>query len=215
MEQEKRKIVYLVIGKGMENTKSCLLERDSYIIGVDKGAFLLAKEGLSFDEAVGDFDSTNEEELKLVKCFAKKITKLNPIKDDSDTAHAYEEYKNKADRIVIVGGIQGKRIEHFFANMTLLIKDKRVSFVDEDSRIYSVSSRKPPYNFKNKNCFYSFFPLQKSVLSLKGFKYPLEGKTLEKGDPLGLSNELASEEGILALEKGRLLVVETKKEANS
>lgn len=215
MEQEKRKIAYLVIGKGMDDLKRHLLERDSYIIGIDKGAFLLAKEGLSFDEAVGDFDSTNEEELKLVKCFARKVTQLNSIKDDSDTAHAYEEYKTKANEIVIVGGVQGKRIEHFIANMTLLIKDKRVSFEDEDSRIYSISSRKAPYIFKNKNCFYSFFPLQKSVLSLKGFKYPLERRVLEKNDPLGLSNELASEEGILTLEKGRLLVIETKKEANS
>lgn len=215
MEQEKRKIAYLVIGKEMNHLKEYPFEKDSYIIGIDKGAYLLAKEGLFFDEAVGDFDSTNENEYKLVETHAKKITKLNPMKDDSDTAHAYEEYKDKVESIVLLGAIQGKRIEHFIANLFLLLKDEKVSFWDENSIIYSLSARKTPYLFERKDAYYSFFPIEESLLTLKGFQYPLERKTLEKEDALGLSNELLEEKGSLLLEKGRLLVIETKKEANS
>lgn len=215
MGQEKRKIAYLVIGKEMNHLREYPFGEDSYIIGIDKGAYLLAKEGLLFDEAVGDFDSTSENECKLVEAYAKKITKLTPMKDDSDTAYAYQEYKDKADRIVLVGAIQGKRIEHFIANMFLLLKDEKISFADENSVIYSLSARKAPYLFERKNAYYSFFPIEESLLTLKGFQYPLERKVLEKEDALGLSNELLEERGSLLLEKGRLLVIETKKEANS
>ncbi len=215
MEQEKRKIAYLVIGKGMNRLRQYLTEKDSYIIGIDKGAYLLASEGLFFDEAVGDFDSVDEKEYQDIEKYAGKITKLNPMKDESDTAHAYERYKDKGDRIILLGAIQGKRIEHFIANMFLLLKDEKVCFVDENSNIYSLSARKTPYLFKRKDAYYSFFPIEEAILTLEGFQYPLKEKVLAKGDALGLSNELAAKEGSLLLEKGKLLVIETKKEANS
>ncbi len=200
---------YLVIGNGIEDLSSFLFEEDSVIVGIDRGAYLLASKGIRMDEAVGDFDSVNEEELELIKKFAKTITKLNPIKDDSDTAHAYNEYKDKMNEIVIVGGIKGKRIEHFLANLSMVIENTKASIIDDDSKIYSLPARQNEYVFREDG-YYSFFPLARSTITISGFKYCLDHRTLNKFDPLGLSNELNGSVGTLLISKGKILVIETK-----
>ena len=55
-------------------------------IGVDRGGLKLIEAGHTLDHALGDFDSVTLEELKTIK--AKKIIKLNPIKDETDTLYA-------------------------------------------------------------------------------------------------------------------------------
>ena len=209
--EEKRNIdkAYLVIGNGIENLSAFPFKKSSVIIGIDRGAYLLARNGIRMEEAVGDFDSVSEIEFKLIEKFAKTITKLNPIKDDSDTAHAYSEYKDKANEIVIVGGIKGKRIEHFLANLSMAVEDTKVSIIDDDSKIYSLSASQDEYVFK-KAGYYSFFPLIRSTITLSGFKYSLNDETLEKFDPLGLSNELNEDVGTLLVSEGKMLVIETK-----
>ena len=58
-----------------------------------------------------DFDSIDEDQFDLIKD-RTSIKKLNPIKDDTDTFDAVKML-NDYSKITILGGIQGKRIEHF------------------------------------------------------------------------------------------------------
>lgn len=214
MSAKKKAIAYLVVGKGMKHLSDFPFERDSYIVGIDRGAYLLAANGLKLDEAVGDFDSVRDEEFETIKKSAKTITKLCPTKDDSDTYHAYTKYKDKVDKIIIVGGIEGKRIEHFLANLLILENDEMVSLIDDVSKMYVLTAKDEEYSFNRHGVYYSFFPIDDCLLSLRGFKYPLERKELKRFDALGLSNELLLKEGEMRLEKGKVLVVETKKTMN-
>ncbi len=214
MNTEKKAIAYLVIGKGMKDLLAFPFKTDSYIIGIDRGAYLLAANGLRMDEAVGDFDSVDREEFETIEKHTDKITKLSNIKDDSDTYHAYMKYKDKAERIVIVGGIEGKRIEHFLANLLMLENDTRISLVDDVSKIYALTAKDEEYSFHRHDAYYSFFPIDDCLLSLRGFKYPLERKELKRFNALGLSNELLLSKGFLRLEKGKILVIETNKATN-
>lgn len=214
MSAKKKAIAYLVIGKGVKDLLAFPFKTDSYIIGIDRGAYLLAANGLRMDEAVGDFDSVDEEEFETIKKHAEKITKLSNIKDDSDTYHAYAKYKDKAERIIIVGGVEGKRIEHFLANLLMLENDTRINLVDDVTKMYVLKAKDAEYSFKRHDVYYSFFPIDDCLLSLRGFKYPLERKELKRFNALGLSNELFLAEGFLHLEKGKILVVETNKAMN-
>ena len=72
---------YLIIGNNCDLTKYDL--KDKFVVGIDKGAYLATINNIELDLAVGDFDSVTLEELKTIN--AKKIIKLNPIKDETDT----------------------------------------------------------------------------------------------------------------------------------
>ena len=103
------------------------------IIGIDRGAYNLASNNIKMDIAYGDFDSVNEAEFELIKKYSKKIVKLNPIKDLSDTYQVIKDYKNYD--ITILGGIYGKRIEHFYSNLLSLINYDNIKIMDENSLI--------------------------------------------------------------------------------
>ena len=63
--------------------------------------------------------------------------------------------------------------------------------------------------------YLSLFPVRKEVrgLTIEGFCYPLEGRTLQQGDGgLCVSNQLSpqADEGRIRWESGDLLVMETR-----
>lgn len=194
----------LVIGNNYKINKDDF--KNSYVIGVDKGALFLHRNNIKMDLALGDFDSITEAEFELIKKDTK-IIKLNKIKDDSDTEHALNLVKNY-DEIVILGGIQGKRIEHFYAILLYLELNKNIIIKDNNSLIYYKEN-----DFKivkNEYKFISFFSLDdNTIITLNGFKYNLNKYNLKRLDPLCLSNEKILDEVEVKLE-GKLLIIESK-----
>lgn len=174
------------------------------VIGADRGAYFAISNNITPDISIGDFDSVNEEEFELIKNNSKKIIKLNPIKDESDTHEAINLVKDY-EKIIIFGGIKGKRIEHLFANIIDLINYKNLSMIDEDSLIETVNDNNYVINRDYK--FISLYSLEdESIISLNGFKYNLSNYHLKYNDPLCLSNEIINNPKI-DLIKGRLLII--------
>ncbi len=177
--------------------------KNKYVIAVDKGAIDALRAGIKIDLALGDFDSINSEEKEeLKKQF--RLLELPSEKDETDTLVALK-YCKDATKITIIGGIQGKRIEHFLANLSLLVNNPLIEIIDNNSHIYSQNSS---FNVKKNNYkFYSFMALEEATITLKGFKYPLTDYHLVKNDIIGISNELVADLGQVILKKGRLLVI--------
>jgi len=202
---------YLIIGNNVD-LKNWPYEKDATLIGVDRGAFRAVKAGLTLDLAYGDFDSVLDSEMALINKGSKKVKKLNPIKDITDTFGAYLE-AGKADKIVILGGIQGFRVEHFLALLNIVKKDPRVEIMDASSSIKHLVAKKEPYSVSSKDGFYfSFFSIGEATLSLQNFFYPLENYVLKEGDSLCVSNRLAmlTSIGQISLSKGDLLMISSR-----
>lgn len=180
----------------------------SFVIGADKGAFYCLNNGIEMDLAVGDFDSLSLEQLAQVEKAAKGVVKLNPIKDDTDTAHALSLLKDY-EEITILGGIKGKRVEHLLANIDLLVNDSRLILKDDDSYLRCFAPGEYQID-KGEYEFFSFFAMEDALVSLSGFAYPLKSYRLHRHDPLGVSNRLNSDTGTLKLEEGKLLLVASK-----
>lgn len=178
--------------------------KNKYVIGVDNGAYIAYKEGIHLDLAVGDFDSISIDEYELI-CKYTKTIKLNPIKDETDTLYALK-LCDDYDIITILGGIQGKRIEHFIANILLMKKDKRIRIIDNNSMMFIIDS---DYQIKkNKYKYLSLFSVKDTYgLSLKGFKYNLNKYNLLIDDPLCISNEIIENNAYISFEKGLLLII--------
>lgn len=198
--------VYFIIGNNCDLTRYDFTNK--IVVGVDKGAYLAYLANIKLDCAIGDFDSISANELKELSTYTKVI-KLNPVKDDTDTHYALKMYSNY-DKLIILGGITGKRIDHFVANLKLFYDFTNLIITDNDTEI-KLCDKKSTF-LKDEYNFYSFFALEDVVgLSLKGFKYELDNYFLSCTSPLGVSNEIVKEEAILSYSKGKLLLIKTKK----
>lgn len=183
--------------------------KDSYVIGVDKGAKFCLDNSIPMDIAIGDFDSVDKDVYKKITQTTKTI-KLNPIKDETDTKESLELAKNY-DEILILGAIGGKRIEHLFSNIIELVKsNKKIYFKDDNSLIY-IEDKKSI--FKGDYKFVSIFSLDNNTsITLKNMKYPLNNYNLKILDPLCISNEVIGI-GEMIVHNGRVIVILSKDDA--
>ncbi len=180
---------------------------NSIKVGIDKGALEAINLGIKLDYAIGDFDSISEEEYLIVKNKANKLIKLDSIKDDTDTEHAINYFSNY-EKIIIHGGLKGKRIEHFIANYNLVLKYPNIYFIDDNTKFERLNSTTI---FKDEYKYISIFAKEGSTISLSGFKYNLDSYTFTKNDNLCISNELVEGKGIINFE-GIGVIFFTKKD---
>lgn len=193
----------IILGNINEIDKSLLV--DKLVVGVDKGAYLAYKNGITLDIAIGDFDSVNQYEFECIKKISKRVITLNSVKDKTDTKEAIQ-LCNDCQKILILGGIKGKRIEHFIANTIEAINDPRIELIDDNSFICTKDTSFTP---NDKYKYISFFAIsQNTKISIKGFKYELENYDLSMNDPLCISNEI-SNNPVVNID-GRVLVIYSK-----
>lgn len=181
------------------------------VIGIDKGAYVAYQKNIKLDYAIGDFDSISAEELESLEKYTT-IIKLNPIKDVTDTEYALDMFK-EYDHLIILGGIYGKRIDHFYAILKLFYKFPNLIIIDDYT---SISLCDMVQGFvKDEYTYYSFFALEDVYdLNLVGFKYPLNNYFLSHTSSLCASNEIKEENSFLSFSKGKLLLIKTKNERN-
>lgn len=185
-------------------------EEDCDYIGVESGAYYLAKNDIPMVCAIGDFDSVSEEEKAYVLMHARNKEVLNPIKDDSDSEHAVKKAKELGyEKIYLYGGI-GERLDHELVNIRLTyLYPNQVELVNAGNRIRSYS--KGTYTFtKGSYRYFSLFTLESCTVTLTGFKYPLYSRTLTCRDIYGVSNEIVRDEATLTVEQGIALIMQTK-----
>ncbi len=182
-------------------------ESDDYIIAVEKGALECINK-IKVDVAVGDFDSVSSSDLELIKKNFKTIV-LPEEKDVTDLDYAIQ--LATTEEIIILGGIAGRRVEHFFGNMLHFKKYPKLKFMDNNSLIYLINDGIHKY-FNNGYHYISFFSYTDySLISLENFKYELNDYHLGRFDSLCISNEASN--GTIIVKVGSLLVIETKKDA--
>lgn len=184
--------------------------QNKFVIGVDEGAYRALTQGVKVDVAIGDFDSIDADKLAFIES-KTKVVKLNPRKNETDTEAALSLCED-ASKIIILGGIQGKRIEHFIGNLLLMFSRKNIEMLDNNSHIYMMDSS---FSIKkNDYKFISFFALQETFISLEGFEYPLNNYYLKPLDPHSrtISNEILEERGIVTLKGGKVLVIQSKED---
>lgn len=89
-----------------------------FVIGVDFGNINLINAGILPDLAVGDFDSVNADELKLIKTKAKELIILPAEKDDTDLEVALDVALKRFNQgKIIIAGALGGRMDHMLTNL--------------------------------------------------------------------------------------------------
>lgn len=184
------------------------------IIAADKGLEACHKMQIMPDVVIGDFDSAD---FSLVQNYKKccEYIKLPTHKDYTDT-HVALQYAvaHDCDCIVILGGT-GTRMDHTWANIGLLklCTDYGIQgyIIDANNRISMINQSTVLYK-NNRYPYVSLIPYSQQVsgVTLTGFEYSGENLTFSFGESLGISNSIQSEQGSINMQKGYLLVIESK-----
>ncbi|PEC49773.1 thiamine diphosphokinase [Bacillus sp. AFS077874] len=218
LKVENKLIIHIVGAGPKSNTITEITQKDEnqLLIGVDNGAHYLIEEGLIPEAIFGDFDSLSDENLEKIKRLVPNVFIYPPEKDETDLELAVQwAIKQKPEKIFI-HCVTGKRLDHEFGSMSLLIKFMNsgvpIKIVDEYNEIYVIQEGTHFITKLEHFKYVSFFSLGAKVenLTLKGFKYPLTNHLLEIGSSLCVSNELLESEGSISFSEGIALVVRSK-----
>ena len=162
---------------------------------------------------VGDFDSADYDSLiksKLLK--DTKIVRLLPCKDDTDTEHAMHMAIDMGfSNIVVVGGFGG-RLDHTLANAYLAEEAYRhgvTLIVEDDKNVLHYVKNNALHITKSKFKYISVIPIEESLVSCIGFRYPLNNEKIRRGPARGISNELVDSDGFITVHQGGVFVVES------
>ena len=186
-----------------------------YVIAADAGLEVLRPLHISPNAVFGDLDTVDKkvlEEYQNQPDIEFEIHK--PEKDETDTELALLTAARQGCEAVDILGALGGRMDHAIGNIQLMYQffcqGMEVNIYDARNRLYLLGGHKVFHREKVYGKYISFLPMTETVegLTLRGFKYPLQRRTIGLGTSLCISNELKREEGILELERGVLLCVE-------
>lgn len=190
------------------------IKTDDLLIGVDRGALFLLRQGIVPHHAMGDFDSVCAAERSEIDQQVARVTSCDPVmKDQTDTEMAFRWALSQQPKEIILLGAVGSRLDHTLANLHLLAEAQKAGIpcriIDEKNEVQLVTDTL--LLERKRYSYVSLLPLSAQVtgITLSGFRYPLKQATLTRGQSLGVSNQLLAERGTISVESGQLLVIQS------
>ena len=114
----------LLVGGGQKKYWPNITADYHYYVGIDRGSLYLQEAGLPLNLAIGDFDSLTSEEKVTVFNYANETITAPSEKDDTDTQLALSVILTRYPEAKIeLIGVTGGRMDHFLANLWLVLED--------------------------------------------------------------------------------------------
>lgn len=193
------------------------------VVAADGGARHAEPLGLRIDAWVGDGDSVDTGQIAALEAAGVEVHRVAIDKDETDTELALGlALEAGANRLVILGGLGGPRVDHGIANVSLLLSARlagldavlvdpsgaRISLLAAPDELGSAVERSLDGRAGD---LVSLLPVGDTArgVTTRGLRYPLVGEDLELGRTRGVSNVRTAPDARVRLESGRLLVIET------
>lgn len=180
------------------------ISKNTFLIAADAGYKACDSYGITPNLLVGDYDSAEMPQTDI------ELIKLNPVKDETDSAYALELAIARGYKNIIMFGATGGRLDHTFANLELCASLKQrgiaLTLIDDHHTVFAVRNER--ITLKAQNKYISIFPFGgPCTLTLVDFDYPLDHRTLQAFCGLGVSNEMHKETAEIIAEAGMALVI--------
>lgn len=198
---------YLDIHFAFENS----INSNDYVICTDGGYDIACRHKLVPDLLMGDFDSIESSIPENIP-----LERFKPEKDFTDLELAVRKAAElSASEVCIIGGIGG-RLDHTVANIQILsqysefferlyiMDGKNLCFVINGSENNEITIP------RRENAYISLFSLSETCedVSIHNVKYELDGYTMSRNIPLGVSNEFnLKKDAVISVKCGTLLVI--------
>jgi thiamine pyrophosphokinase len=185
------------------------------VIAADGGARHSGIIGRPIDLWVGDGDSLGDDALAELVAAGVPVERAAIDKDETDAELALlAAIARGAHRITVLGALGGDRFDHALANVWLLahqrLAGRTVVLLDVAARVRLAGPGIVDLAGRVGDLV-SLLPFAGDAAGLvtAGLRYPLRGESLAAGPSRGLSNVRDEPDASVAIESGRLLVVET------
>lgn len=185
-------------------------------IGVDRGALTLIEHEVTVSYAIGDFDSMDSKQRKIVKDRSIYYQAYPVEKNETDLEIALQKALDLTPQKIYMFGVTGGRLDHALINMQLLhtVIDQNIRgiIVDRWNQLELTKPGTHSVSHSKKYPYISFVPFMKRVknLSLSNFYYPLEGYDLSLGSTRCISNKLINKNGTFSYDEGMLLLIKSR-----
>ncbi len=179
-----------------------LSEAYDKIICADGGFLHAVSAGIKPDIVVGDFDSSTVPDGVECVIFPKE-------KDLSDAEIAIEYAIENFGKEIILTCSLGKRLDHQLFNVFLLAKYPDLCIEEVDTVAFLCTVHNDFSEYENKTI--SFFPVEKSNLTLENFKYNISNCDVITGETVTLSN-VASKNAAITVNSGKVIAIVNKTE---
>jgi thiamine pyrophosphokinase len=218
--EEMTMIINILAGgpKNLVPNLSEYMDEKSIWVGVDRGVFDLLERKIIPSIAFGDFDSVSIDEMAEIERMVDHLNRFKPEKDETDLELALNWAIEQNPEEIRLFGASGGRLDHFFANVQLLIKpvlarkNTNITLIDRGNTIFLKGPGSYSISKEINKKYISFVPVTMDVtnLTLKGFKYPLNNCHISLGSTLCISNELVDDVGTFSFSEGILIVVRSQ-----
>lgn len=180
-------------------------DESDFIIGADRGYFVLENNGISPDAVIGDFDSYTGE----LKC--DNVIRFPSRKDFTDSELAIMHAIEKGYKKIKIYGAIGGALDHTIANLSLLGKYSKqgmeIAFYYDKNVVFALTDGDVSFDesAKGRISVFSFYDKAFGVFE-KGLSYEISDAILENKAPLGVSNEFVGECATISVSKGTLIL---------
>lgn len=211
----KRKTTVAIVAGGVLDRQFLRdIRAASVVIGADRGALWLIRNGVRPDIAIGDFDSVTPEEKARISRHAVRTKVFPAQKDKTDLELAAEESVGFRPSRVTVYGALGARFDHSWGATQVILRLASYNIygeiVDNFNKIHIVR-RQERIPREQTYRYMSVFPVGLTVtVSLTGFAYDVRKKRFRSGSSLGVSNEIRAPYGTISVHRGVALIVQSR-----
>lgn len=183
---------------------------DDFFIACDRGYMYCTRLGIVPDLIISDFDSYCGPVAPEIP-----LNAFSSEKDDTDTMLAVRYAIEHGFEEILLCCALGGRLDHLIGNLQSLVFAQKhglcASLRSEDTEVITL---KDSYLRIPRRCGWSLSVFAPDGpcegVCISGAKYPLQDAELLPSFPLGVSNQWASEEAVISVRKGILLVVLSK-----
>ncbi|MCI5838602.1 MAG: thiamine diphosphokinase [Christensenellaceae bacterium] len=178
-----------------------------FVVACDGGYAYAEKNGIKCNLILGDFDSLG---------YKPEGAEVFPVeKDYTDGELALIELKKRGITDIEIYCGAGKRDDHYFGNIGLLVKGDKlglnVKFVTDYTE-FVLKTGKVVFSGRIRDTV-SVIPVTEKIRISEsyGLKYPAAGLDISLGDSTGLSNVILKENAYIEITEGKALIFSVKK----
>ena len=186
------------------------------------GPAWLAGIGVRPDVVIGDMDSVDPSLLDRLEADGVAIERHPAEKEASDAELAVARAISAgASEVLILGALGGERLDHELANLLLLAdrawRHTALRIVRGGTSVRALQGGDELELTGVPGDLVTLLSLDGDAAGVRtqGLRYALTGETLPIGRSRGLSNEVEQAPASVSLERGTLLVIETRKESGT
>ena len=193
-----------------------LLQPGDVLIAADGGTRHILALGLVPSLVIGDLDSLNDANRRILETTGAEIHPYARDKDETDLELALSHAVDSGfDEILVIGAL-GRRLDQTLGNLALLAGHSpagtHISMDDGAEQVFFVSKHAQVEGQPGDLVSLIPWGCKVSGVTTEGLQWSLKNETLHPNKTRGISNTMTGEKALVSVRSGLLLIVHSRRD---